>query len=133
MQDELKTLTVAAIQMDVRIGDKKKNLEVMAARAREAAGKGARLVVFPECALTGYCFDDPAEPRGLAESIPGPATQAMAGLCRELGIFAVFGLIEGDGDGFFNALAFVGPSGLVGDGYRKIHLPFLGLDRFARK
>ncbi len=133
MMDEPGALIVAGVQMDVRIGEKQKNLEAMSARAREAAGKGARLVVFPECALTGYCFDEPSEARALAEPIPGPASGALAGLCRELGIHAVFGLIEDAGGKLFNSLAFVGPSGLIGDCYRKVHLPFLGLDRFVEK
>ena len=42
----------------------------------------------------------------------------------------MFGLLERDGSRLFNACALVGPDGLVGS-YRKIHLPFLGVDRFA--
>jgi predicted amidohydrolase len=41
----------------------------------------------------------------------------------------VFGLLEADGPTLFNACALVGPDGVVGS-YRKIHLPFLGVDRF---
>jgi predicted amidohydrolase len=122
---------VAGVQMDCRFGEKEANLGTMERRAREAAGRGARLVVFPECALTGYCAEEAAEARSLAEPVPGPATDAMARLCRELGIFTIFGLIEEEGDGFFNSLAFIGPEGLAGETYRKIHLPFLGLDRFS--
>jgi predicted amidohydrolase len=39
-------------------------------------------------------------------------------------------MLESDGDRIFNAVAFIGPSGLAGH-YRKIHLPYLGVDRFV--
>ena len=44
---------VSAVQMDVQLGKKEANLDRMAGFARQAAGEGAALVVFPECALTG--------------------------------------------------------------------------------
>jgi predicted amidohydrolase len=54
----------------------------------------------------------------------------MAAVCKEIGGFVVFGMLERDGDRLFNALALVGPDGLIGS-YRKIHMPYLGIDRFA--
>ena len=44
--------------------------------------------------------------------------------------FCVFGLLERDGARLFNACVLAGPDGLVG-GYRKVHLPYLGIDMFA--
>ncbi|MBI4585286.1 MAG: carbon-nitrogen hydrolase family protein [Planctomycetes bacterium] len=120
----------AAVQMDVKIGEKEQNLTQMAGFARRAAGAGARLVVFPECALTGYCFESRQEAMEHAEPLPGPATARMAGLGRELGAHIVFGLVERAGDRLFNALALVGPEGFIA-GYRKAHLPCLGLDQFV--
>jgi predicted amidohydrolase len=104
----------------------------MRAKLREAAKAGARLVVFPECALTGYAFDSQEEGLPFAEPVPGPATEALAAECRASGSFVIFGLLElSEGkNGFFNACILVGPRGIVA-GYRKIHLPFLGVDRFA--
>jgi predicted amidohydrolase len=124
------TFKIAAVQMDFRLGDKDKNQREMLSRLHEAARHGADLVLFPECALTGYCYESKAEAILQAEACPGPATEAFAQVCKELHTHAVFGLLERDGDRLFNALALVGPMGLVG-GYRKIHLPFLGVDRFA--
>ena len=121
---------MAAVQMDVRLGDRRGNLERIGELARRAAGSGARLVVFPECALTGYCFESIDEAREHAEEVPGNATAALEPLCRELGIHIVFGLLERDGDRTFNALALVGPQGFAG-GYRKVHLPHLGVDHFV--
>src|SRR5262249_15834932 len=108
------------------------NLAEIRGRLREAAGQGARLIVFPECALTGYCFDSKEEAWPLGEQIPGPATEALATDCRRLSVWTAIGMLEvrpSDG-ALFNAVALVGPAGVAGV-YRKIHLPFLGVDRFT--
>jgi 5-aminopentanamidase len=121
---------VAAVQMDVALAQVAANRAAMLAKLEEAAMNGARLVVFPECALTGYSFESRDEAMPHAESIPGPSTDRFAEPCARLGVFAVFGLLERDGERLFNACALVGPGGLVAS-YRKVHLPFLGVDRFA--
>jgi 5-aminopentanamidase len=124
------TWKIAAVQMDCQLGDKPRNLDTMRTRLRQAAGRGGRLVIFPECALTGYGFDSRDEALLFAEPLPGPATDTLAADCRALGVWAAFGLLERDGADLFNACALVGPGGFVA-GYRKIHLPFLGVDRFT--
>jgi predicted amidohydrolase len=126
------TFKLACAQFDCRLADKPYNVRRIQTMLREAAKAGAYLVIFPECALTGYCFGSKVEASTHAESLPGPASEAIAVKCRELGVHAIFGLLERDatGNGFYNACALVGPAGLVAS-YRKIHLPFLGLDRFA--
>ncbi len=121
---------IAAAQMEPRIFDKAHNLRRAQQMITEAASADARLVILPEAALTGYCFSSPEEFKPLAEPIPGPATQALAALCEELNVFVIVGLIERDGDVYYNAAAFLGPDGLIGR-YRKVHLPYLGLDRFV--
>jgi predicted amidohydrolase len=127
----MSTWKIAAVQMDCHLGDKPRNLDAIRAQLRLAAERGARLAVFPECALTGYCYENRDEAMPLAESLPGPATDAIAADCRALNMWAVFGLLErGGNNDLFNACALVGPRGFVA-GYRKIHLPFLGVDRFV--
>jgi predicted amidohydrolase len=96
----------------------------------ETTGNGAKLTVFPEAALTGYCFDSLDEARPHAEPIPGPSTRRMTDVCRRLAGHVVFGLLEADGERVFNACVLAGPEGVVGT-YRKVHLPFLGVDRFT--
>lgn len=123
-------MKIAAVQMDVALKDVAGNLQRMRARLREAAGQGAKLVAFPECALCGYCFDSLDEAREFAQAIPGPATEEMRRACAELGCYAVFGLLESDGPRVFNAAVLVGPAGVIGS-YRKVHLPFLGIDMFT--
>lgn len=126
------TWKIAGVQMDCRIGDKEANLATMGARLQEAAEQGAQLIVFPECILSGYCFDSKEEALPFAESVPGPSTEAIASSCKELGVWAVYGLLEKDGDRLFNVAALVGPQGFVAS-YRKLHLPFLGIDRFTTR
>jgi predicted amidohydrolase len=123
-------MRIAAVQMDVTLADIAGNLLRMITKTRETRAAGAELTIFPECALTGYCFDSIDEARPYAESIPGPSVDKMAALCAELGGFVVFGLLEKEGARVFNALALVGPQGLIGS-YRKIHLPRLGVDMYT--
>ena len=122
--------TIALAQIDITFADREKNLGRIIQVLGETAAKGAKLTVFPEAALPGYCFDTLDEARPHAETIPGPSTQRLTGICRELGCHVVYGLLESDGNRLFNACALVGPGGLVAS-YRKIHLPFLGMDRFT--
>jgi predicted amidohydrolase len=123
-------MRVAGVQMDVELGAVGVNLDRIESRLTEAAGEGAKLVVFPECAATGYCFQSADEARELAEEIPGPITERVAAMCRGLDAHVVFGMIERDGERLFNAAVLVGPGGVLGS-YRKIHLPYLGLDMFT--
>ena len=121
---------VAGVQMDVALGQVAANRDTMLAALAEASAAGARLVVFPECALTGYGFASRAEALVHAEPIPGPTVARFTEACARRGVFAVFGLLESAGDRLHNACALVGPHGLVAS-YRKVHLPFLGVDQFA--
>lgn len=123
-------MKIAAAQIDVALADVQRNLARMRDSVREAHGRGARLTVFPECALAGYCYESLAEARPHAQTVPGPATESMRSLCRELDVFVVFGLLEAAADKIHNACTLVGPSGVLGS-YRKVHLPYLGIDRFA--
>ena len=122
---------IACVQMDVAIGEVEANRRKIGERIRAATDTGAQLVIFPECALTGYCFDSLEEAAEFAEPIDGPSSESVAEACRQTGTYAVVGFIEKDGSNFYNAAMVVGPSGVIGS-YRKVHLPFLGVDRFLK-
>jgi predicted amidohydrolase len=125
------TVKVAVAQMDPKLGQNAANLARILALFREAAGQGARLVVFPECAISGYGFATLTAGYAAAETIPGPATDALTAICRETGAYTVVGLLERDGsENLYNSAALIGPEGVVGV-YRKAHLPLLGVDRFT--
>ena len=122
-------MKVAAVQMDVKILDKDHNLRKILSKLETAARAGAKLVVFPECALTGYCFTSLQEARPLAEKVPGPVTEKIAALTKQHDCTAVVGLLERDGERLYNAAAVIGPDGVLGT-HRKVHLLCLGIDRF---
>jgi predicted amidohydrolase len=123
---------VAAAQTDPKLMQNKGNIDSIIKGAKSAAGNKASLVVFPECHLTGYVYKSREEALPYAETIPGPSTEELIPLCKQLDIHVIYGLLEKADDKLYNALAFIGPEGLVGS-YRKIHLPFLGIDRFVDK
>jgi predicted amidohydrolase len=125
-----KKTIIAGVQMDVRILEKSYNLGKTIAYAQEAQGNGAKIVIFPELALTGYCFSSLEEAIPISEPIPGPSTNIIHKICKELDILILIGLIETENKKYFNSSALLGPNGLIGK-YRKIHLPFIGLDRFV--
>ncbi len=122
-------MKVAAVQMDVKILDKERNLEKVLESLETAARAGAKLVVFPECALSGYCLSSREEALPVAETVPGPATERLAAAAKRLDCTAVVGLLEREGDRIYNSAAVVGPEGILGT-HRKIHLLCLGIDRF---
>lgn len=115
-------LTVAAIQMEPRIGEVEANLARSVALIEEAAGHGAKLVVLPELCNTGYVFESRAEARALAETIPdGRSTQLWIETARRLGLHIVAGITEREGELLYNSAVILGPDGLIGR-YRKVHL-----------
>ncbi|PYS52067.1 MAG: carbon-nitrogen hydrolase family protein [Acidobacteria bacterium] len=120
---------VVCVQMDCTIGNPDLNRRRIIERIREARERGAHLIIFCECALTGYCFDSLEEAAQFAEAFDGPSAEAIAKVCEETGAHAVVGFIEKDDSNYYNSAMLVGPKGLIGS-YRKIHLPFLGVDRF---
>ena len=123
-------MRVAVAQMEPRLAEKERNLDAALERLEEAAAAGAQLLVLPECAIPGYMFDSADEALPYAEEIPGPTTEAFERECARLGVHAITGLLERDGDTLYNAAILVGPDALIGS-YRKTHLPFLGVDRFV--
>lgn len=119
---------VAAVQCDVVFGDVNRNLGRITGWLHGAAKGGARLVVFPECVVTGYGFT------GTSEALP-VATDALTALpalqeaCRDLHMTAVVGTLLPADDGVYNAAWVVSPGGT--HTYRKCHLPYLGIDKSA--
>ncbi|MEK7677656.1 MAG: carbon-nitrogen hydrolase family protein [Verrucomicrobiota bacterium] len=114
----LRSLRVAAVQMR-----SSRDLADNAARInktiRECAAQGARVVVFPECALSGY-FESVVT--NLTSVQLAQAEQQIADTCREAGVYAVVGTPHREGDRLFNSAAVISPSGKVLERYHKIQL-----------
>ncbi|WP_437221668.1 carbon-nitrogen hydrolase family protein [Planctomicrobium sp. SH661] len=123
-------MKIAVVQMDVHLGNVERNLNTMLDHVRLTNANGARLAIFPECALTGYCFESLEEARTFAQPVPGPATERFQAELNQLGSYAVFGMLEETEHGIYNVAVLMGPEGVIGK-YRKIHLPCLGVDAFV--
>ena len=103
--------------------NKDENLAVIGELAGEAAGRGARVVVFPEFAmftapkLDGR-FVDSAEP------LDGPFAGGLGDLARRHGVHLVAGMNErlDDPERISNTLVAVDPGGAIAAEYRKLHL-----------
>src|ERR1700722_5663421 len=121
---------VAAVQMDPKLGRLDSNLEQILNWLEPAAMGGARLVVFPECALSGYGFSSRDKGLAHAVSLDGTHVAKVVAACARHQCFCVFGLLERDGARLYNACVLAGPGGVVGS-YRKVHLPYLGVDMFV--
>ncbi|HEV2495977.1 MAG TPA: carbon-nitrogen hydrolase family protein [Terriglobia bacterium] len=122
-------MRVAAVQMDVKILEKERNLQKVLQNLEAAARAGAKVIVFPECALTGYCFTSREEAAPLAETVPGPSTEKIAALAKQRDVTAVVGMLEREGEQVYNAAAVISRERVLGT-HRKIHLLHLGIDRF---
>ena len=123
-------MKIAGVQMDVLLGEVEQNLQAILTSLKETASAGAHLTLFPECALSGYCFDSKQEALPFAQPIPGPATDRLTEACRELDCCTVIGMLEVDGEELYNSAVLIGPDGVIGK-YRKVHLPYLGIDRYT--
>ena len=122
---------VAGVQMDIALADAETNLARVEKLSETAVSEGAQLVVFPECTLTGYCFDSLAEAQKVAQPIDGAHVQRAIEIAKQNNTHIVFGMLESADDGaVYNSAVLVNGEGVVGV-YRKTHLPFLGVDRFT--
>lgn len=116
-----RTMAAAAIQMS-STPDKMENFVTAERLIREAAAAGADLVALPEL---WSCYGLDTVYRENAEPIPGPTTEFLGNLARELGIYVLGGsILEGQPTTMklHNTSAFFGPDGELSALYRKIHL-----------
>ena len=125
-------LRAAVVQMTSTPLDPADNLARIETWLAHAADEGARLVVLPECIVTGYFLSGP-EAEAIAEPIPGLRTERLQRACARHGLSAVVGLIERGPDGAcYNAAVLAGPEGILAV-YRKTHLLCLGVDRYLKR
>jgi len=117
-------LTVAALQLAFG-DDMDENIANVSALVREAAGKGAKVVLPPEL-FEGLYFcrtEDEALFANARALDSHPAVLAMRGLAAELQVFIPTSFFEADGPHHYNSLAMIDASGAVMGVYRKSHIP----------
>ncbi|HTU10011.1 MAG TPA: N-carbamoylputrescine amidase [Allosphingosinicella sp.] len=118
------TLPVAALQLAFT-ADLQENIRNVSDLVREAAGKGAKVVLPPEL-FEGPYFCKTQDEALFATAKPvdaHPAVLAMRDLAAELGIFIPTSFFEADGHHHYNSLAMVDDRGAVMGIYRKSHIP----------
>jgi len=134
------TVHVAAIQYVSEWGEPDRNRKGMESYIREAAQRGAKIVVLPEASIPGYMAYDlrrtwhlrgrplsrglrGVSPEKVAETVPGESTRAYGRLAKELGIYLTVPIVEVDRQtgSYFNTLVLVGTDGEILLHYRKLN------------
>ena len=122
------SFTVAGIRVMPERWDKQANLAKLERWTREAAQKGASLVVAPEGFLEGYVGNQASNPGltrekyfGVGESIDGPLLARVRSLARELKIYLSLGFAERREDRMYNSSVVFSPEGDVALRYSKSH------------
>jgi N-carbamoylputrescine amidase len=92
---------------------------------REAAARGAQIVCLQELFRSQYfCQVEDHKFFELAEPIPGPSTEALTALARELGVVIIASLFEKRAEGLYhNTAAIIDADGRYLGKYRKMHIP----------
>jgi N-carbamoylputrescine amidase len=105
--------------------DPNQNMAKAEWRIREAAGKGAQIVCLQELFRSQYfCREEKAELFDLAEPVPGPTTESLSRLARELAIVAIGSVFERRAAGVYHNTAVVmDADGSLAGVYRKMHIP----------
>ena len=119
------TRVVVGLVQQTASEDRVANLAASEAGVRAAAARGARLVLLQELHLGVYfCQNQDTRRFDLAESIPGPATERLGALARELNIVLVGSVFERRAAGVYHNTAVVlERDGKLAGTYRKMHIP----------
>ena len=116
--------TVGIIQ-DSASADMHATVEASVARVREAAALGAQVICLKELFNAPYfCKSQRSERFDIAEPIPGPSTETMQKLAKELDVVLVVPVFERQAAGVYrNSAAIIDADGSLLGVYRKMHIP----------
>jgi predicted amidohydrolase len=113
-------IKIAAIQMDIEMGNKIKNLDVAVKGIKEAAAAGAEIICLPELFSTGFFLEDI---NLIAEDINGETLEILCSTAKELGIAIISGSIALKKDeNIFNTSHLIDKEGNIKGSYNKAHL-----------
>jgi predicted amidohydrolase len=132
------TVRVAAIQCPAEFAAIERNAPRLTALIREGAAGGAKIIVLPELALTGYVAQDLSEnwhvhgrpidsifrgcdPVKVAQPIPGATTDFFCALAKELRIYLTIPVLECAAGEYFNSVCLAAPDGRLVTHYRKLN------------
>jgi N-carbamoylputrescine amidase len=115
---------IGLVQMPCSL-DAEENVRRAILGIRQAASKGAEIVCLQELFRSQYfCREENAELFGLAETIPGPSTESLAAVAKELQVAVVASLFEKRAQGLYhNTAVIIDADGTIAGLYRKMHIP----------
>jgi N-carbamoylputrescine amidase len=101
------------------------NMAIAMDRVRDAAAQGAQIICLPELFKTLYfCQSEDHANFSLAEKVPGPTTERLGALARELEVVLIAPLFERRAPGVYhNTAAVIDADGTYLGKYRKMHIP----------
>ena len=119
-----KKINIGLVQMSCT-ADVQANMQKAIAGIRKAAQKGANIVCLQELFTSLYfCDVEDHENFKLAEAIPGPSTDTLSGVAKELGVVIIASLFEKRAAGLYhNTTAILDADGTYLGKYRKMHIP----------
>ena len=119
-----RTINVGLVQMSCT-SNPEENLKKAIEKTREAAAQGAQIVCLQELFRSLYfCDVEDYDNFALAESIPGPTTEALSAVAKEEGIVIIASLFEKRAEGLYhNTPAVLDADGSYLGKYRKMHIP----------
>lgn len=120
----MSSVKVGLVQMSCT-AEKDKNLIKAIEKIREAANKGAQIICLQELFTSLYfCDEENHDNFSLAESIPGPSTDTLAAIAKELNVVIIASLFEKRTQGLYhNTTAVLDADGTYLGKYRKMHIP----------
>ncbi|MEL7564907.1 MAG: carbon-nitrogen hydrolase family protein [Dehalobacterium sp.] len=121
--EDVNVLKTALIHSDICWNDKRRNISKLLTMNEEAAKSGARLILNPEMATSGYGFSSREEIAQAADMIPGLTTDAFGSIAKKYACYICLGLPEKDEDTgiFYNSAVLIGPAGDVLGKCRKVN------------
>lgn len=127
----MKKIRISTAQFENKSGDKEYNISVIESLTKRAKEKGANVVAFHECSITGYTFArnlSKSEMLQLAEFVPeGESIRQLTSIAGRNNMIILAGLFEKDeNDNLFNTYVCVDKNGLIAK-FRKLH-PFINPD-----
>ena len=122
--DAAKTFSIGLVQMSCA-PEPQQNLAKAVARVEEAAGRGAQVICLPELFRSQYfCQKEDPDLFHMAESIPGPTTEALAPVARRHQVVVVAPVFERRAPGIYhNSAVVIDANGEIAGLYRKMHIP----------
>lgn len=115
-------LPIGVLHLDVKHGRVVENREALTMHALEAARRGAKIIVAPELAVSGYSFGNRSQVAACVETLAGETFQRLARVAKSYGAYICAGIGEEDPAThiYYNSAVVAGPDGELAAYHRKV-------------